>query len=201
MLELSFTAWDLAAFARDLGWAGAIASPGLYERRVDSSPWGIARATIRARSVPPRVGPQSGCPRSEGPMTLSLPSSCSSCTASNRCMMTRLPRTSPGPERLYFNIERMGHLLGELSAGALRRRPRPCDRSADAGVHPRVGAGAMRGYLVMRFDPAVVGVKFQIRRRTTLKPLFRLTGGLRYNGSVAGVGTRGRGRTWATYTA
>jgi 3-oxoacyl-[acyl-carrier-protein] synthase-3 len=63
-----------------------------------------------------------------------------------------------GPERLYFNIERVGNTSSASIPLALHDAAREgvIDRPMRVFT-PGFGAGAVGGYLVMRFDPAVIG--------------------------------------------
>jgi len=77
----------------------------------------------------------------------------------NKTMVESLAKAAGfAPERLYFNIERVGNtsaasiLLAIYDAVVEGRIDRPMRVFA-----PGFGAGAVGGYVVMKVDPAVVG--------------------------------------------
>ena len=76
----------------------------------------------------------------------------------NKTMVIDLARAAGiAPERLYFNIERMGNTSSASIPIAIRDavRERVIDRPMRVFA-PGFGAGAVGGYVVMRIDPAVV---------------------------------------------
>jgi 3-oxoacyl-[acyl-carrier-protein] synthase-3 len=86
----------------------------------------------------------------------------------NRTMLTRLAlEAGLAPEKLYFNIQRVGNLssasvpvaMADAVAEAVIRRP--------ARVFaPCFGAGAVAGYAFMRLDPRIVALRGQSARAT-----------------------------------
>jgi 3-oxoacyl-[acyl-carrier-protein] synthase III len=76
----------------------------------------------------------------------------------NKMMVTELMgRAGVGPERLYFNIERTGNTSAASIPIALHDAVQDGVITAPVRVFaPGYGAGAVAGYAVMRFDPAVV---------------------------------------------
>src|SRR5437660_12850648 len=75
-------------------------------------------------------------------------------------MVTELARQAGiEPERLYFNIERVGNTSSASIPLAIRDAVR--DGVIDRPVRifaPGFGAGAVGGYAVLRIDPAVVAL-------------------------------------------
>ena len=73
-------------------------------------------------------------------------------------MVTELARQAGiEPERLYFNIERVGNTSSASIPIAIRDAVR--DGIIDRPMRifaPGFGAGAVAGYVVMRIDPAIV---------------------------------------------
>ena len=76
----------------------------------------------------------------------------------NKTMVTELARQAGiEPERLYFNIERVGNTSSASIPIAIRDAVR--DGIIDRPMRifaPGFGAGAVAGYVVMRIDPAIV---------------------------------------------
>src|SRR6266566_1762223 len=76
----------------------------------------------------------------------------------NKTMITELARQAGiEPERLYFNIERVGNTSSASIPIAIRDAVR--DGIIDRPMRifaPGFGAGAVAGYVVMRIDPAIV---------------------------------------------
>jgi len=76
----------------------------------------------------------------------------------NKTMVIELMgRAGVGQERLYFDVERIGDIASASIPPALHDAVRDGVVSAPVRVFaPGFGAGAVGGYSVMRFDPAIV---------------------------------------------
>jgi 3-oxoacyl-[acyl-carrier-protein] synthase III len=81
----------------------------------------------------------------------------------NKTMVTELMgQADIGPERLYFNIERTGNTSSASIPLALFDAVKDGAVSEPLRVFaPGFGAGAVGGYAVMRFDPAIVAMEEQ----------------------------------------